>query len=59
MDGFADVNGIDIDFKFRKSDEPEGGYHFYTFENPGMVLCFSLPIPLLFKYVLMSSLRSQ
>ncbi|EIM91630.1 FAD/NAD-P-binding domain-containing protein [Stereum hirsutum FP-91666 SS1] len=24
----------DTGFKFRKSDEPDGGYHFYTFEHP-------------------------
>lgn len=59
VDRFADVKGMDIGFTFRKSDEPDGGYNFYTFEHTGMVLRFSLSIPLLFKYVLMSSLRSQ
>lgn len=61
MDGFADVKGIAIGFKFRKSDEPDGGYHFYTFEHPGMVLRFSLLYLSCsnYKYVPMSSLRSQ
>lgn len=72
VDRFADVKGMDIGFTFRKSDEPDGGYNFYTLEHPGMVMRLSFPalFPLKFpslrilctslvQYVLTPSSRSQ
>lgn len=48
MDGIADTKGFDVGIKFRKSDEPGGGYDFYTLEHTGMVTSPSLTCSLPF-----------